>query len=130
MKNVDDSVNNGDIDNTARQRIVEAAVAAIDTGGEAAVRISTVARDAGVTQGMISYYFGGREGLIQEAQLIRFSSAVTDDIKVLEKKGSRNDRGPRIQRVSPWGDFRCRAPITSIISRHPPHGHWGRPAPS
>ena len=79
-------MNNGDIDNTARQRIVEAAVAAIDTGGEAAVRISTVARDAGVTQGMISYYFGGREGLIQEAQLIRFSSAVTDDIKVLEKK--------------------------------------------
>ena len=79
-------MNNADHDNSARQRIVDAAVAAIDTGGEAAVRISTVARDAGVTQGMISYYFGGREGLIQEAQLIRFSSTVTDDIKALEKK--------------------------------------------
>ncbi len=79
-------MNTGDHDNSARQRIVDAAVAAIDTGGEAAVRISTVARDAGVTQGMISYYFGGREGLIQEAQLIRFSSTVTDDIKALEKK--------------------------------------------
>ena len=79
-------MNTADHDNSARQRIVDAAVAAIDTGGEAAVRISTVARDAGVTQGMISYYFGGREGLIQEAQLIRFSSTVTDDIRALEKK--------------------------------------------
>jgi AcrR family transcriptional regulator len=86
LRDVDDLMNNGDLDNTARQRIVEAAVSAIDLGGEAAVRISTVARDAGVTQGMISYYFGGREGLIQEAQLIRFSSTVTDDIKALEKK--------------------------------------------
>jgi AcrR family transcriptional regulator len=75
-----------DQDQSARQRIVEAAVKAIDEGGEAAVRISTVARDAGVTQGMISYYFGGREGLIQEAQLIRFSSVVNEDIKTLEKK--------------------------------------------
>ncbi len=79
-------MNTADHDNSVRQRIIDAAVAAIDTGGEAAVRISTVARDAGVTQGMISYYFGGREGLIQEAQLIRFSSTVTDDIKALEKK--------------------------------------------
>jgi AcrR family transcriptional regulator len=77
---------NSDSDNSARDRIVEAAFRAIDSGGEAAVRISTVARDAGVTQGMISYYFGGREGLIQEAQLLRFSSTVTDDIKALEKK--------------------------------------------
>lgn len=35
---------------------------------------------------MISYYFGGREGLIHEAQLVRFSSVVNDDIKILEKK--------------------------------------------
>jgi AcrR family transcriptional regulator len=82
-----------DQDHSARERIIEAAVKAIDAGGEAAVRISTVARDSGVTQGMISYYFGGREGLIQEAQLVRFSSTVTGDIKALEKKAREATKG-------------------------------------
>jgi AcrR family transcriptional regulator len=70
----------------ARQRIIEAAVRAIGDGGEASVRISAVANDALVTQGMISYHFGGREGLIREAQLTRFLSTVIDDIKTLEAK--------------------------------------------
>lgn len=86
MRHVKRNTPSDDQDQSARQRIVEAAVRAIDEGGEAAVRISTVAREAGVTQGMISYYFGGREGLIQEAQMLRFSSVVNDDIKALEKK--------------------------------------------
>lgn len=86
MRHVKENTPSDDQDQSARQRIVEAAVRSIDEGGEAAVRISTVAREAGVTQGMISYYFGGREGLIQEAQLVRFSSVVNDDIKALEKK--------------------------------------------
>lgn len=86
MRHVKENTPSDDQDQSARQRIVEAAVRAIDEGGEAAVRISTVAREAGVTQGMISYYFGGREGLIQEAQMLRFSSVVNDDIKALEKK--------------------------------------------
>ena len=86
MRCVKENTLPGDQDQSARQRIVEAAVRAIDEGSEAAVRISTVAREAGVTQGMISYYFGGREGLIQEAQLVRFTSVVNDDIKALEKK--------------------------------------------
>ncbi|MFM1790295.1 MAG: Bacterial regulatory protein tetR family, partial [Actinomycetota bacterium] len=47
---------------SARQAILDAAVAAIDAGGESSVRITEVARVAGVTQGMISYYFGDREG--------------------------------------------------------------------
>lgn len=86
MEDVKENTVANEQDHSARHRIVEAAVAAIDQGGEAAVRISTVASDAGVTQGMISYYFGGREGLIHEAQLVRFSSVVNDDIKILEKK--------------------------------------------
>lgn len=86
MRHVKENTPSDDQDQSARQRIVEAAVRAIDEGGEAAVRISTVAREAGVTQGMISYYFGGREGLIQGAQMLRFSSVVNDDIKALEKK--------------------------------------------
>ncbi len=70
----------------ARQRIIDAAVRTIDQGGEASVRISAVAEEAEVTQGMISYHFGGREGLIQEAQLARFLTSVTDDIKALEEQ--------------------------------------------
>jgi AcrR family transcriptional regulator len=70
----------------ARQRIIDAAVRTIEEGGEASVRVSAVAEEAEVTQGMISYHFGGREGLIQEAQLTRFLSTVTDDIKALEEK--------------------------------------------
>lgn len=68
----------------ARQRILDATVAAIDHDGEASVRISQIAREAGVTQGMISYYFGGREGLVQEAHLQRFRSSVGRDLQVIE----------------------------------------------
>jgi AcrR family transcriptional regulator len=68
-----------------RERIVAAAVRAIEDGGESAIRISSIARAADVTQGMISYYFGGREGLVQEAQLARFMSTVSGDLAVLEK---------------------------------------------
>jgi AcrR family transcriptional regulator len=75
---------NGGQDPSVRQRIIDAAIRAIDQGGEASVRISAVAQEAEVTQGMISYHFGGREGLIQEAQLARFLSTVNQDIKALE----------------------------------------------
>jgi AcrR family transcriptional regulator len=68
-----------------RERIVAAALKAIENGGESSVRISSVARESEVTQGMISYYFGGREGLVQEAQLARFMSSVSGDLALLEK---------------------------------------------
>lgn len=68
---------------SARQAILDAAVAAIDAGGESSVRITEVARVAGVTQGMISYYFGDREGLVAEAHLLRFRSMVDQDTDFL-----------------------------------------------
>lgn len=68
---------------SARQAILNAAVAAIDAGGEASVRITEVAHEAGVTQGMISYYFGDREGLVAEAHLTRFRSMVDQDTDFL-----------------------------------------------
>lgn len=67
----------------ARERIVTATMAAIDRGGEPAVRLVEVARNAGVTQGMISYYFDSREGLIVEAQLRRFLGSVNEDTSQL-----------------------------------------------
>ncbi|MEY4032064.1 MAG: hypothetical protein RL573_976 [Actinomycetota bacterium] len=68
---------------SARQAILEATVSAIDAGGEASVRITEVAKEAGVTQGMISYYFGDREGLVAEAHLMRFRTTVDQDTDFL-----------------------------------------------
>jgi AcrR family transcriptional regulator len=74
-----------DLEQGPRARIVAAALKAIEAGGESAVRISSVALAADVTQGMISYYFGGREGLVQEAHLARFMATVSSDLADLEK---------------------------------------------
>ena len=62
-----------------RESILLPTVAAIAAGGESSVRITEVAREAGVTQGMVSYYFKDREGLISEAQLLKFREGVTQD---------------------------------------------------
>jgi AcrR family transcriptional regulator len=75
----------GDNGQGPRERIIAAAVQSIEAGGESAIRISSVARTARVTPGMISYYFGGREGLVQEAQLARFMATVSSDLNALEK---------------------------------------------
>lgn len=56
-----------------REAILEATVKVLETSGEAAVRLASVADDAGVAVGLISYHFAGREGLIQAAQAFRYS---------------------------------------------------------
>jgi AcrR family transcriptional regulator len=66
-----------------RSAILAAAQATIDSAGESAVRIAEVARQAGVTQGMVSYYFKDREGLIVEAQLASYRAAVDQDAGLL-----------------------------------------------
>lgn len=66
-----------------REAIIAATIRAIEAGGEASVRVTEVAHEAGVTQGMVSYYFRDREGLISEANIARFSEAGIQDIKFL-----------------------------------------------
>jgi AcrR family transcriptional regulator len=66
-----------------RERILMAAVEALDAGGEGNVRVVAIAQEAGVTQGMISYYFGSRANLIVEAQATRFMVALAADTGVL-----------------------------------------------
>jgi len=56
-----------------RERIVTAALRAIDQSGTASLRVVAVAHEAGVSQGMIRYYFGDRQGLVDEALARRFS---------------------------------------------------------
>lgn len=70
-------------DPSPRGAILAAAQATIDSAGESAVRITEVARQAGVTQGMVSYYFKDREGLIVEAQLASYRAAVDQDAGLL-----------------------------------------------
>jgi AcrR family transcriptional regulator len=55
------------------QRLLEAAIGAIDTGGEAAVRVQEVADAAGVQIPILYRQFGSRDGLIQAAQVERLS---------------------------------------------------------
>ncbi|WP_235922044.1 TetR/AcrR family transcriptional regulator [Lentzea tibetensis] len=49
-----------------KARIVEAAIAEFGAKGYAATRISDIADRAGVNKQLISYYFGGKEGLYNE----------------------------------------------------------------
>lgn len=55
-----------------RERILASALNVIDEAGTAALRVVAVARAAGVSQGMIRYYFGDRQGLVDEALARRF----------------------------------------------------------
>jgi AcrR family transcriptional regulator len=66
-----------------REAILAAAIDAITHHGESAVRITDVAHTAGVTQGMVSYYFKDREGLIAEAHLVIFERGITQDSGLL-----------------------------------------------
>jgi AcrR family transcriptional regulator len=55
-----------------RTRLLQAAVAAIEAGGERAVKVRDVAAVAGVTEPSVYHFFGNREGLIEEAQVARY----------------------------------------------------------
>jgi len=49
-----------------RQRILDAALAQFSDKGYAGARVREIARQAGVNTQLISYYFGGKEGLYRE----------------------------------------------------------------
>lgn len=49
-----------------KARIIDAAIAEFGTKGFAAARVSEIAERAGVNKQLISYYFGGKQGLYNE----------------------------------------------------------------
>jgi len=59
--------------NTSRERLLKATAAAIDKGGEGAVRIRDLTKSCNITAPSIYHFFGSREGLIDAAQAFRFS---------------------------------------------------------
>lgn len=55
-----------------RDRLLRAAVKALDHGGESAVRIREIAAECGVTAPSIYHFFGSRDGLIEAALAYRY----------------------------------------------------------
>lgn len=78
-------------DVSARDTILELAVEAIDTGGEASLRMAEIAEGAGVAVALISHHFGSREGLVSEAQLHRFRRQPFLDAARIESAVMAND---------------------------------------
>jgi AcrR family transcriptional regulator len=72
-----------------RSRILDLAVAAIDIGGEAAIRVNHIVSEAGVTPPVLYHYFGNRDGLVIAAQVARYSRRSLGDI---ERIGAAVDR--------------------------------------
>ena len=68
--------------NSVRQRILELAVAAIDEGGEVAIRVNDLAAAAGVTVPTLYRHFGNRDGLVEAAQTHRFRTTQSVDSTV------------------------------------------------
>lgn len=66
--------------NDNRARILDLAVAAVDAGGEAAIRVNDIAAEAGVTPPALYYHFGSRDGLVIAAQVARYSRQILEDI--------------------------------------------------
>lgn len=69
---------------SARRAILDAAVEALEHRGESTIRISQIARKAGVAVGLIYYHFSDREGLVSAAQIERMLRTPSDDVNLLD----------------------------------------------
>lgn len=76
-------------------RILEAAIEAIEEGGEASLRIDVVARAAGISKPALYYFFGDREGLVAAAQAERYRrsllNGLTESIELTKAATSREE---------------------------------------
>lgn len=68
-----------------RTRILNLAIAAIDAGGEAAIRVNHLVAEAGVTPPVLYHYFGSRDGLVVAAQVARYTRRTYEDIALIGK---------------------------------------------
>jgi len=69
-----------------RTKILDLAIAAIDAGGEAAVRVNHIVEEAGVTPPVLYYHFGNRDGLVTAAQVERYSRQIREDIDAIGRR--------------------------------------------
>jgi AcrR family transcriptional regulator len=61
--------------------MLDLAVAAIDAGGEVAIRVNHIAAEAGVTPPVLYHHFGSRDGLVIAAQVARYTRQSFEDIE-------------------------------------------------
>ncbi|MFM8862784.1 MAG: TetR/AcrR family transcriptional regulator [Acidimicrobiia bacterium] len=66
-----------------RAKILDVAVAMIDDGGEAALRVNHIVATVGVTPPVLYYHFGSRDGLVIAAQIERYTRRVNEDIAAI-----------------------------------------------
>jgi AcrR family transcriptional regulator len=95
-----------------RSRILDLAVAAIDRGGEAAVRVNHIVAEVGVTPPVLYYHFGSRDGLVIAAQIERYTRRNKADIGAIGRAVSTcaSKEDMRTTLVSFWsGSFAHRA---------------------
>ncbi|WP_199287798.1 transcriptional regulator BetI [Kushneria phosphatilytica] len=75
-----------------RQQLIEATMAAIDEVGLADTTVAVIARRAGVSTGIISHYFGGKDGLL-EATMRRILGDLGESVRqrrvILEQNTAR-----------------------------------------
>ena len=71
-----------------RTKSLDLAIAAIDAGGEAAVRVNHIVEEAGVTPPVLYYHFGNRDGLVIAAQIERYSRQIRQDIEAIGQRVS------------------------------------------
>lgn len=60
--------------------ILDLAIAAIDAGGESAIKVNDIVAELGLTPPVLYYHFGSRNGLVIAAQVARYSRQVFEDI--------------------------------------------------
>jgi len=70
---------------SARERILDAAIRRIASDGIDAVRIARIAMDAGVSTGLVHYHFATREALLAEA--LEHSFANAGDLRTMRGDG-------------------------------------------
>ncbi|UYG01539.1 MULTISPECIES: transcriptional regulator BetI [unclassified Halomonas] len=83
-----------------RQQLIAATMAAIDEVGLGEVTIVRIARHAGVSSGIISHYFGGKDGLLEATMrqiLTDLSQAVARRRRALNEQGARAQIGAIIE---------------------------------
>ena len=66
---------------TPAERLLEAAIEALDAGGESAIRVQDIADAAGVQIPILYRKFGNREQLIQAAQIERLGRALDREFR-------------------------------------------------
>jgi TetR/AcrR family transcriptional regulator len=94
-----------------KARILEAAKAEFGAKGFAAARVGDIADNAGVNKQLISYYFGGKEGLYDELTTanLRHNVSITDHDQPLDEiaKGfiEGNTADPDMARMFLWENF-------------------------